>query len=307
MSPDPARRLSNAFASVASCARPTIWPPTVRTLALLELDRGRAVTAVADRLGVRCLAVHDWIATDRDHPVPGSLVTRHSTGRPPEWHEDTRAILRASMDQPPDHFGYQATSWTIPLLRSHLAHWGLTGFCDVTLPRQLHALGFVCKRPPYVLDPDPLRAAKMRRIRRVSRGWGRGPSSCSRTNPTCCCPRRREPAGAPRARRRGPSSGGSAKRALFGALNPTNGTRLFLEREKQREEDFQEFLGLIHQQYRGWRVSLVLDGDSSHTAEASRRDARSSRGSDWFGCRFDVLHGTPWITCGAMARSESGA
>ena len=73
-----------------------------------------------------------------------------------------------------------------------------------------------------------------------------------------------------------PLSGGNAKRVLFGALNPTNGTRLFLEREKQRKEDFQEFLGLIHQQYRGWRVSLVLDGDSSHTAEASRRDARSS-------------------------------
>src|SRR5271167_1480675 len=51
------------------------------------------------------------------------------------------------------------------------------------------------------------------------------------------------------------------------------GTRLFLERKKQWKEDFQEFLGLIHQQYRGRRVSLILDGDSSHTAKASQRDA----------------------------------
>ena len=44
-----------------------------------------------------------------------------------------------------------------------------------------------------------------------------------------------------------PLSGANAKRVLFGALNPSNGTRLFLERKKQWKEDFQEFLGLIHQ------------------------------------------------------------
>jgi hypothetical protein len=38
--------------------------------------------------------------------------------------------------------------------------------------------------------------------------------------------------------------------------------------------DFQEFLGLIHERYRGWQVSLLLDGDSSHIAKRSRRLAR---------------------------------
>jgi transposase len=247
-----------------------------RTLALLELDRGGAVTEVANRLGVSRRAVHDWIATYRHHPVPSSLVTRHSTGRPPEWDDDAQAILRASMDQPPDHFGYQATSWTIPLLRSHLAHWGLTGFCDATLRRGLHALGYVWKRPRYVLDPDPLRAAKMRRIRRYIKGLGpravilfQDETDLLLFPPLrACWARRGQDAEVP-------LSGGNAKRVLFGALNPSNGTRLFLERKTQRTEDFQEFLGLIHQQYRGWQVSLVLDGDSSHTAEASRREARS--------------------------------
>ena len=143
-----------------------------RTLSLLELDRGSAVTEVAIRLGVSRRTVHGWIATYRHHPVPGSLVTHHSTGRPPEWDEDAQAILRASLDQPPDHFGYRATAWTIPLLQSHLAHWGLTGFCDATVRRQLHALGYVWKRPRYVLDPDPHRAAKMRRIRQYLKGLG---------------------------------------------------------------------------------------------------------------------------------------
>ena len=46
-----------------------------RTLGLLELDRGGAVTEVAIRLGVSRRTVHGWIATYRHHPVPGSLVT----------------------------------------------------------------------------------------------------------------------------------------------------------------------------------------------------------------------------------------
>src|SRR5207237_564349 len=38
--------------------------------------------------------------------------------------------------------------------------------------RQLHVWGYVWKRPRYVLDPDPRRAAKMRRIRRYVQGLG---------------------------------------------------------------------------------------------------------------------------------------
>jgi DDE superfamily endonuclease len=71
-----------------------------------------------------------------------------------------------------------------------------------------------------------------------------------------------------------PLCGANAKRVIFGALNTHNGTRLFLERKKQRQGDFQEFLGLIHERYRGWQVSLLLDGDSSHIAQMSRRLAR---------------------------------
>jgi transposase len=247
-----------------------------RTLALLELDRGGAVTEVALRLGVSRRTVHGWIATYRHHPVPGSLVTRHSTGRPPEWDDDARAILRASLDQPPDHFGYQSTAWTIPLLRSHLAHWGLAGFCEATLRRQLHALGYVWKRPRYVLAPDPRRAAKMRRIRQYIKGLGprdvilfEDETDLLLFPPLrACWARRGEDAEVL-------LSGSNAKRVIFGALNTSNGTRLFLERKKQWKEDFQEFLGLIHQRYRGWQVSLVLDGDSSHTAKASQGDARS--------------------------------
>jgi transposase len=65
-------------------------------------------------------------------------------------------------------------------------------------------------------------------------------------------------------------SGRNARRVIFGALNLWTGRRLFLVRPRQRAEDFQEFLRLVHQHYRGWHVSLLLDEDSSHTARGSR-------------------------------------
>lgn len=143
-----------------------------RTLALLQLDQGNTVTDVAVMLGVSRRTVHRWVGLYWDRPVPRSLITHHSTGRPSEWDEDARAILSATLHQPPDHFGYQATGWTVPLLQTHLAHWGWTDRSDATLRRELHALGYVWKRPRYVLDPDPRRAAKMRRIRQYIKALG---------------------------------------------------------------------------------------------------------------------------------------
>jgi transposase len=246
-----------------------------RTLGLLELDRGSRVTEVASRLGVGRRTVHGWIDTYRHRPTPSSLATHHSTGRPSLWDEDARAILRGTLHQEPDHFGYQATGWTVPLLQTHLAHWGLTDLSDATLRRQLHTLGYVWKRPRFVLDPDPRRVAKMRRIYRYTKGLGpRGVFLFEDETDLLLFPPLRS-----RWALRGedaevPISGANAKRVIFGAVNPSSGSRLFLERRRQRAEDFREFLALIHDHYRGWRVSLLLDADTSHTAKTSQREAR---------------------------------
>jgi hypothetical protein len=37
-----------------------------------------------------------------------------------------------------------------------------------------------------------------------------------------------------------------------------------------RAQDFQAFLHQVHRQYRGWQVTLLLDSDSSHTANGSQ-------------------------------------
>jgi DDE superfamily endonuclease len=64
-------------------------------------------------------------------------------------------------------------------------------------------------------------------------------------------------------------SGRNARRVLFGAIHVRTGHRLLLPRRRQRAEDFQAFLQLVHDRYRGWPVWLLLDEDSSHTAHAS--------------------------------------
>jgi hypothetical protein len=66
-----------------------------------------------------------------------------------------------------------------------------------------------------------------------------------------------------------PISGRNARRVVFGAMNLRTGSRLFLAREHQRAGDFQAFLRLIRDRYRGWRVALLLDEDPSHTAAGS--------------------------------------
>jgi hypothetical protein len=65
-------------------------------------------------------------------------------------------------------------------------------------------------------------------------------------------------------------SGSNARRVVFGCLNIRTGHRLFAVCKRQRASDFQAFLQQVHRQYRGWRVAMVLDSDSSHTAIGSQ-------------------------------------
>ena len=69
-------------------------------------------------------------------------------------------------------------------------------------------------------------------------------------------------------------SGRNARRVVFGCMNLKTGHRLFLVRERQYAQDFQVFLQEVRQRYGGWHVVMLLDSDSSHIADASRRLAR---------------------------------
>jgi transposase len=131
-----------------------------RTLAILEAAEGRPVAAIARLLRTSRVSIYHWIdcyERDRD---PACLADFRGGNHPSVWSEELQAVLAASLGQRPDHFGYPAGAWTVPLLQEHLARWGGERPSATSIRRQLHALGYVWKRPRYVLDPDPQRDKK---------------------------------------------------------------------------------------------------------------------------------------------------
>jgi hypothetical protein len=71
-----------------------------------------------------------------------------------------------------------------------------------------------------------------------------------------------------------PISGYNEKRVLFGAINIATGHRVWLVRKHQKQKDFQIYLDVINYHYRNYKVVLLLDEDSSHTAYRSQSLAR---------------------------------
>lgn len=131
-----------------------------RTLALLELDRGRSAADIADMLGVTRQSVHNWAADFVSEPDPAALRDAPRSGRPPFLGGGDEGPLPSLMGQSPGDFGYPHADWTVPLLQQELEQGLGLRPADETVRRWLRRLGYVWKRPRYVLDPDPERERK---------------------------------------------------------------------------------------------------------------------------------------------------
>ena len=131
-----------------------------RTLAVLELDCGRSAAAIAAMLGVTRQSVHHWAAAFAREPDPAVLSDEDRGGRPPLLAEQTERLLPALMGRSPQDLGYPHTDGTVPLLRQELERGSGLPLSDETVRRGLRRLGFVWKRPRYLLDPDPEREKK---------------------------------------------------------------------------------------------------------------------------------------------------
>ena len=131
-----------------------------RTLAVLELDRGRSAADIAAMLGVTRQSVHNWAAAFAREPDPSALRDEDRSGRPPLLAEQTEGLLPSLMGRSPQDLGYPHTDWTVPLLQQELEKGLGLRPSDETVRRGLRRLGYVWKRPRYVLDPDPEREKK---------------------------------------------------------------------------------------------------------------------------------------------------
>lgn len=131
-----------------------------RTLAILELDRGRAAADIANMLGVTRQSVYNWADAYRQAFDPAALGEEPGRGRHPLLDEDQEHLLEALLDLSPQDLGHPRVSWTVPLLQEALEAFTDQWVSDDTMRRALRRLDYVWKRPRYDLDPDPERDKK---------------------------------------------------------------------------------------------------------------------------------------------------
>lgn len=131
-----------------------------RTLAILEFGGGKTVAEIAQMLQVSRQSVYNWIEDFRCTRNVQGLIDAPRSGRPPCWSEEAEALLQHLLQGSPQHLGYFATQWTVPLLQEQLRHSVGEHYSGRTVRRGLHRLGYVWKRARYVLMPDPEREKK---------------------------------------------------------------------------------------------------------------------------------------------------
>jgi transposase len=120
-----------------------------RLEALLLMAKGYSVAEAARRCRVDRSSVHRWLVQYRAEHEATALRDRLRSGRPRLHHNLTPRRLAAALARDPRRCGYQATSWTVPLLAHDLATKGIA-VSPRTLRRRLHEAGDRWKRPRYV-------------------------------------------------------------------------------------------------------------------------------------------------------------
>jgi transposase len=120
-----------------------------RLRAVAEVAEGEPVAAVARRARVARSTVHRWIERYLAERVPVALAEGARSGRPRAAAALTDDRLRQLLTSDPRPFGYDANTWTVPLLAAHLRTQGLA-ISARTLRRRIRAARFRWKRPRYV-------------------------------------------------------------------------------------------------------------------------------------------------------------
>jgi hypothetical protein len=93
---------------------------------LPRLQKVESVAVVAKHARVERSTVYRWIERYLAERAPSALADGKRSGRPRTTPALTDAKLRQLLTSDPCQFGYDANTWTVPLLATHLH----TGRCD---------------------------------------------------------------------------------------------------------------------------------------------------------------------------------
>ena len=145
-------RLSGADRKRLAAALETAGEARVyrRVEALLLVAEGQSVAEAARRCRVDRSSVHRWLGQYGAGQDATALADRPRCGRPRQSSRLTPRRLARVLARDPRRCGYQATSWTVPLLAHDLATQEGIAISARTLRRRLHEAGYRWKRPRYV-------------------------------------------------------------------------------------------------------------------------------------------------------------
>lgn len=144
-----ARQVLEQLAQTGSKAR-----PVRRAQALLWLNQGESVQAVAQRLGLTPRAIDKIAARYQaraDQPVVDRVADGRHTGRPADRRRQVTQVLAELLPQPPAKFGYRGFAWTTPMLRGQVERRLQRSTSERTIRRALRDMRYRYKRPRYVL------------------------------------------------------------------------------------------------------------------------------------------------------------
>jgi transposase len=131
-----------------------------RIEAVLLVAEGQPISEAARRVRATRLSVRGWVERYRATHDAAALADRPRPGRPHSAPQLTPCRLTAALARDPRGCGYQATSWTVPLLRHYLQQRHNITVSARTLRRRLHEADYRWKRPRYVYAGRALHLAQ---------------------------------------------------------------------------------------------------------------------------------------------------
>ena len=153
------RRLAKAMSTASG------WHLYQRAQAVLRVAEGYTLAEAASLSGVDRTSVYRWTQRYLAARNPQDLADEPRSGRPRMAPMLTEKWLARILAQDPRQHGYRATTWTVPLLATHLRQHYQCSLSEDTLRRRLHECDYRWKRPRYVFhERDPQVAQKKGRL-----------------------------------------------------------------------------------------------------------------------------------------------
>jgi transposase len=136
-----------------------------RVQAVLLLAMGEGMDAICRVTTLSRQSLYNALHRYCRHRRPSDLADKPRCGRPPVAQAITDDHILLAKEVDPRAAGFNATTWTVPLLARYLSNLHAQTISPRTLRRRMHDLGLRWKRPRYVFHlKDPQAPQKKRAL-----------------------------------------------------------------------------------------------------------------------------------------------